>query len=292
MPTFDTPQPIFVALDLGVADVRIVASERDNTTVEVRPSDGAKKSDVAAAEQTRVEYNSGRLSIEAPKGWRKYSFRGGRESVDVEIALPTGSHVRGEAGIASFRCTGRLGECHFKTGLGELQVDEAGAVEVDTGAGDISVERAFDGAEITTGSGAVHVGSIVGAGVIKNSNGDTWVGDVTGNLRVNAANGKISVGQAHATAAAKTANGDVYLGQVERGAILAQTACGKIDVGIRDGVAAWLELSTSYGNVHNHLEPAERPGPTEDAVEVRARSSFGDITVRRSPSSGSTGVEP
>jgi hypothetical protein len=141
-------------------------------------------------EQTRVEYNSGRLSIEAPKGWRKYSFGGGRESVDVEIALPTGSHVREEA-------------------------DGAGAVEVGTGAGDTSLERAFDGAEITTGSGAVHVGSIVGAGVIKNSNGDIWVGDVTGGLRVNAANGKISVGQAHARVAAKTANGDVYLGQVE-----------------------------------------------------------------------------
>jgi DUF4097 and DUF4098 domain-containing protein YvlB len=102
---------------------------------------------------------------------------------------------------------------------------------------------------------------------------------------VNAANGKISVEQARAAVAAKTANGDVYLGQVERGAILAQTACGKIDVGIRDGVAAWLELSTSCGNVHNQLEAAERPGPSEDAVEVRARSSFGDIAVRRSWSS-------
>ncbi len=287
MPTFVTPQPITVALDLGVADIRIVASERADTIVEVRPSDGAKKSDVTAAEQTRVEYNGGRLSIEAPNGRRRYSFRGGRDSVDVEIAVPTGSHLRGEAGIGSLRCTGRLGECHFKTGLGELRVDEAGAVEVGTGAGDISVERAFDGAEITTGSGAVHVGNIVGAGVIKNSNGDTWVGDVTGSLRVNAANGKISVEQAHAAVAAKTANGDVYLGRVERGAILAQTAYGQIDVGVRDGVTAWLELSTSYGNVHNRLGPAQRPGPTEEAVEVRARSSFGDIDVHRSGPSAS-----
>ena len=287
MPTFETPQPISVVLDLAVADVRIVAAERDNTTVDVRPSDGARKADVSAAEQTRVEYSGGRLYIRAPRGWRKYSFRGGRESVDVEIVLPRGSHVRGDAGIASLRCTGRLGECRFKVGLGELQVDEAGAVELDTGAGDISVERAFDGAEITTGSGAVHVGSIAGAGVIKNSNGGTWVGEVTGDLRVNAANGKIFVELARAAVAAKTANGDVYLGQVERGAILAQTACGKIDVGIRDGVAAWLELSTSYGNVHNHLEAAQRPAPTEDSVEIRARSPFGDVAVHRSRSSGS-----
>ena len=88
---------------------------------------------------------------------------------------------------------------------------------------------------------------------------------------MNAANGKISVGQAHARVAAKTANGDVYLGQVERGAILAQTACGRIDVGIRDGVAAWLELSTSYGNVHNHLETAGRRTYLEFSSSLKAR---------------------
>ena len=282
MPTFDTPQPISVALELGVGDIRITASDRHDTVVEVHPSDAANKSDVAAAEQTRVDYAGGRLSIRGPKGWRKYSLRGGRESIDVEIALPAGSHVRGEAGVAVLRGAGRLGECRFKMGVGEVQLDQAGPVALETGAGDITVGRALDGADVTTGSGAVHLSSIEGNGVIKNSNGDTWVGEVTGDLRVNAANGKISVDHAHATVAAKTANGDVYIGEVESGAVLAQTACGKVEVGVRDGVAAWLELNTSFGNVHNDLEAAPRPGAGEDAVEVRARSSFGDVTVHRS----------
>jgi hypothetical protein len=292
LPRFDTPQPISVAIELGVGDIRIVATERSDTTVEVRPSDATNKPDVTAAEQTRVEYAGGRLSIRAPKGWRKYSLRGGRESIDVEIALPAGSHVRGEAGVATLRCSGRLGECRFKIGLGEVQLDHAGPVELDTGAGDITVERALDRAEVTTGSGAVNVSNIAGTGVIKNSNGDTWVGEVSGDLRVNAANGKISVDQAHGGVAAKTANGDVYLGAVEHGSILAQTACGKVEVGIRDGVAAWLELNTSYGNVHNYLDATERPGPDEDAVEVRVRSSFGDIAVHRSLAAGPTTVVP
>ncbi len=286
MPTFDTPQPISVVMELGVGDIRINASDRTKTTVEVRPSDGARKSDVAAAEQAQVEYAGNRLVIRAPKGWRKYSLRGGHESIDVEIALPAGSHVRGEAGIAALRCTGRLGECRFKTGLGEVRLDQAGPVQLTTGAGDINVERALEHAEVTTGSGAVHVGRVTGTAVIKNSNGDTWIGEITGDLRVNAANGKISVDQAQASVAAKTANGDVCLGEVARGAVLAQTACGRVEVGIRDGVAAWLELNTSYGHVHNSLDAAERPGPGEDAVEVRARSSFGDITVHRSPANG------
>jgi DUF4097 and DUF4098 domain-containing protein YvlB len=128
----------------------------------------------------------------------------------------------------------------------------------------------------------VRIDHIDGAAVVKNSNGDTWIGQVTGNLQVNAANGRISVDRASEAVAAKSANGDVRLGEVAHGAVLAQTAFGKVEIGIRDGVAAWLDLNTRYGRVHNDLDAAERPGPGEDAVEIRARTSFGDITINRS----------
>ena len=282
MPTFDTPEPISVTVELGVGDLRIVASDRTDTVVEVRPSDAAKKADVTAAEQTRVEYASGRLLIKAPKGWRQLTWRGGGESIDVQVELPAGSHVRGETGVAALRCQGRLGECRYKTGVGDIQLDQAGSVQLKTGGGDLTVEQAVGDAELTTGSGAVRIDRIDGAAVVKNSNGDTWIGEVTGDLRVNAANGKVSVDQAHATVAAKSANGDLRLGEVAHGAVLAQTGFGTVEIGIRDGVAAWLDLSTRFGNVHNDLDAAERPEPGDDAVEVRARTSYGDITIHRS----------
>jgi DUF4097 and DUF4098 domain-containing protein YvlB len=237
---------------------------------------------VTAAEQTRVEYAGGRLLIKAPKSWRQLTWRGGGESIDVQVELPAGSHLRGETGVAALRCQGRLGECRFKTGVGDIQLDQAGAVQLRTGVGDLTVEQADGDAELTTGSGSVRIDGIDGTAVVKNSNGDTWIGRVTGDLRVNAANGRIWVDQASATVAAKSANGDVRLGEVARGAVLAQTAFGKVEIGIRDGAAAWLDLNTRFGNVHNDLDAAERPGPGEDAVEVRARTSFGDITIHRS----------
>ena len=282
MPTFDTPEPISVTVELGVGDLRIVASDRTDTLVEVRPSDPAKKADVTAAEQTRVEHASGRLLIKAPKNWRRYTPHGGGESIDVQIELPAGSHLHGETGVAALRCQGRLGECRYKTGLGDIQLDRAGAVQLRTGIGDITLEQADGDAELSTGSGSVRIDRIDGAAVVKNSNGDTWIGEVTGNLRVNAANGRISVDRACETVAAKSANGDVRLGEVAHGTVLAQTALGKVEIGIRDGVAAWLDLNTRYGNVHNDLDPGQHPGPGEDAVEVRARTSFGDITINRS----------
>ena len=285
MPTFDTPEPISVTVELGVGDLRIVASDRTDTMVEVRPSDPTKKADVTAAEQTRVEYASGRLLIKAPKNWRQYTFRGGGESVDVQVELPAGSQLRGETGVAALRCRGRLGECRYKTGIGDIQLDQAGAVQLRTGVGDITVERAGGDAELTTGSGSLRVDGIDGTAVVKNSNGDTWIGRVTGDLRVNAANGRISVDQAGGTVAAKSANGDVRLGEVAHGAVLAQTGLGKVEIGIRDGVAAWLDLNTRYGTVRNDLDTADRPGAGEEAVEVRARTAFGDITVHRSSAS-------
>jgi len=259
-----------------------VASDRTDTMVEVRPSDAAKKADVTAAEQTRVEYAGGRLLIKAPRGWRQYTFRGGGESIDVQVELPAGSNLQGETGVAALRCSGRLGECRYKTGVGDIRLDQAGAVQLRTGVGDITVEGADGDAELTTGSGSLRIDRVGGAAVVKNSNGDTWIGEVAGDLRVNAGNGRISVDQARETVAAKSANGDVRLGEVGHGSVLAQTGFGKVEIGIRDGVAAWLDLNTRFGNVNNDLDAAGRPGQDEDAVEVRARTAFGDITVHRS----------
>jgi hypothetical protein len=282
MPTFTTPSPIAVTIELGISDIQLVAGDRTDTVVEVRPSDPAKRGDVAAAERTRVEYIDGKLIIKATKAWKQYTFKAGHESVDVRIDLPAGSDVHGEGGITSLRSTGRLGECRYKTGIGDIRLEQAGTMELRTGSGDISVERAVGRAEITTSSGALRIGSIEGAAVIKNSNGDTRIGDVTGDLRVNAANGTIAVDRVEAGVEAKTANGDVRLGELACGTAVVNTAYGRVDVGIRQGVPAWLDLVTSYGTVQNDLKSDEGPASGEDTVKVRARTAFGDITVHRS----------
>src|SRR4029450_14011765 len=124
MPTYDTTEPIVVSFELGGGDIRINAGDRTDTVVEVRPSDPASKDDVAAAEQTRVEFAEGRLSVKGPKGLRHYPPWGGIKSIDVEIALPAGSRVDGEAGAAALSSSGRIGELRFKTGVGAIRLDQ------------------------------------------------------------------------------------------------------------------------------------------------------------------------
>jgi DUF4097 and DUF4098 domain-containing protein YvlB len=281
MPAFNTPAPISALVELGVGDLRVVAGDRSDTVVEVRPTNPSKQSDVTAAEQTRVDYADGILTVKTPKGWRQFSFRGGNESVDITIELPAGSRVQAEGGVAALRSQGPLGESRFKTGVGDIRLDQVSSAQVKTGAGDVTVDRVAGQADIATGSGAVRVGAIGASAIIKDSNGDIWVGEVSGDLRASTSNGRISVDRAHSAVVAKSANGAIHLGEVARGEVTAQTANGSLEIGVRDGVAAWLDLKTHYGTVHNGLDTAAAPAPGDATVEVRARTAFGDITITR-----------
>ena len=280
MSHFETPQPISVVLELRVADVRVAAGERADTIVQVRPSDSSRRDDVTAAEQTRVEYAEGRLLVKAPRRLREWSPRSDGGSIDVEIELPAGSDLIGHTVAGGFRCTGSLGRCELKSSAGEISVDQAARVKLAT-AGDIRLERATGDAELTTAAGDVRAGEIEGSAVIKNSNGDTLIGEVGGDLRVKAANGDIVVERSDGSVTAKTANGRIRVGGIHSGSVVAETARGDIEVGIAGGVAAWLDLDTGYGHVRNGLDATEGPGSADEQVEVRARTGFGNITIRR-----------
>ena len=67
MPTFSTPDPITLNFDVAVGHIRIAASSRNDTVVEVLPSNSSREVDVRVAEQTRVEFAGGRLQIKTPK---------------------------------------------------------------------------------------------------------------------------------------------------------------------------------------------------------------------------------
>jgi DUF4097 and DUF4098 domain-containing protein YvlB len=280
MPTFNTPEPISAVVDLVVGDARIVASDRDDTVVEIRPSDESHEPDVRAAEQTRVEYSGGQLLVIAPRQ-RGLSMFGKPGSIDVTIDLPAGSHVSGDASAAAFHGAGRFGECRVKTSAGDIRLEHTGPLEATTGAGAIVVDQVAGPAEVSTGSGRVRLREIDGTALIKNSNGDSWIGEVAGDLRVKAANGSIAVDHANAGVNASTANGDVRIGDLTRGSVSLKTSFGEIEVGIHAGTAARLDVHTQFGRIHNHMDASDGPGASDQTADVSARTSYGDIVIRR-----------
>ena len=127
----------------------------------------------------------------------------------------------------------------------------------------------------------MRLGELDHSAVIKNSNGDTWVGVAGDDVRLSAANGSIAVDLAQAGVAAKSANGDVRLGEVMRGSVVLETKIGDVEVGIREGTAAWLDVNSRFGRVHNALDAADAPDASAETVEVRARTSVGEVVIRR-----------
>jgi DUF4097 and DUF4098 domain-containing protein YvlB len=282
MPEFETPEPISVTFELGVAgDVRIVASDRTDTVVEVRPTDASDESDVKTAQQVRAEYANGVLLVKGPKV-RAFDFSRKTRSVDVTVELPSGSRVSGDVQLGSFHGEGRLGETRLKTSVGNYRFERTGSLNLDTAAGHVAVEHVEGDADIHTGSGKVTIGRIEGTAVIKDSNGRIEIDSVTGEARIRAANGDISVERAGAGVEAKTANGAIRLGEVVRGSVTLETAMGDLEVGIAEGTAAWVDAHTGFGQLSNELDATSRPGESDETVEVRAQTSHGRITIHRS----------
>jgi DUF4097 and DUF4098 domain-containing protein YvlB len=197
MPTFQTPEPITVTVDVLSGGVTVIASDRSDTVVEVRPADESKKGDVRAAEQTRVDFAAGTLTVKTPKDWRTYTPFGGNPSIEVTI------------GVGRLLGTGELGQC-----------------DLEIAAGDITVERPR--------------------------------GSVT----------------------AKTAKGNIRIGEASRGVLRLETSMGELEVGIRPGSAARLEVNAQHGTVQNLMQPVDRPEENEETVRVYARNSFGNIMIR------------
>jgi DUF4097 and DUF4098 domain-containing protein YvlB len=286
---FDTPSPIAVTLDLYVADVRFAVSDRADTIVEVLPSDPDKAADVRAAENTRVEYDDATrtLTIVSRKPRSRFvNFSGKRpESIDVAIQMPTDSDVRGEADLGDFLADGVLGTVVLKTDLGAVRLAETGPLNVRNGVGAITVEGVSGSAEAHTGSSDIRIGAVDGTADVSTGNGKVRVGVVTGPASVKTTNGSVSVDRALSDITAESSNGEVRIGEVVRGRVSATSKNGSVEVGVREGSAARLELNTTVGRVYNELAPSDAPeaGEPVDTVEVLASTKLGDVTISRAP---------
>jgi hypothetical protein len=280
MLAFETPQPIAITVELFLGHVEIIASDRTDTVVEVRPSDGAKKEDVRAAQETEVDFAAGNLTVKAPTWWTKMNILfGANPSIDVTIEVPTGSRLHGTAHMCQFLVTGELGECELKCHVGTVQLEEVGALKLQTSAGDVTVDQVMGRASITA-NGIVRVREINGSAVVKNTHGDSTIHEIAGDLQVNTAHGNITVERPRGSVSAKTANGSIRVGDAARGTLRLETATGELEVGIHPGSAAYLDVQTKSGAFQNLMESAGQPAQGEETVHVYARNSFGNIIIR------------
>jgi hypothetical protein len=259
MPTFDTPSPIQIRIDVSGGSVRVRASARTDTVVTVRPGSERKAADVQAAEQTRVEYADGRLVVTSPRRPRLL-FMGTMPSVDIELLVPAGSGLEAALTAGDVDCEGRLGAVRIDNRYGDIRIDRAAELHARTSAGDVTVGQVDEDST---------------------SYGEIRVREASGTLRLDSACGDVTVERAEGSVGATTKYGQVSVHQAGGGSLDLATSYGKVEAGIREGTPAWLDLEASSGKVRNLLTPSDAPRESEEPLRIRARTSYGDIVVRR-----------
>ncbi|WP_392544059.1 DUF4097 domain-containing protein [Oryzobacter telluris] len=282
MPRFATPDPVALHVDVSGASLRLRATATDETVVEVRPHNPARQGDVDAATRITVDHGQGRVTIRSPRTGmgRLRSLLGGGDRVDVEVTLPEGSalDVRGWGEVSA---TGVLGVVDIDNGMGDISLDRVERVTGRTAMGDVHVERVAGTADLRTSTGTVTIRAAGGDVAVRSSVGDVSVGAIEGRIHAVTTTGDVRIESARGDVTASASAGDVRIQRVQGGVVTVDSSYGRVDIGVAEGVAAWLDVEARHGAVRSELTDGQPPADGDPTVELRVRSGYGDIVLHR-----------
>ena len=274
MPTFTTPTPIDLAINLPVGVDRGRRQRPRRHRRDGVAHEPAKAVDRRGAEETKVDFDGERVTIMGPEP--RLSFVGPTESVDVKVELPTGSRLTAEISVGGVRTVGRLGATRVKSSMGPStstppatcgcarRTATSPSARADGGARDHGRPRPDPRRHRHRRRDPQGVARLSpdrrvrrrprGEAVLRRPRDhDSALGSV----------------------AAKTAYGSIQLHEVSSGSVQVESGFGQVTIGVRPGVPAWLDLSSKNGRVRNELDGDRAPGrrPSSPSPCARAPSS-------------------
>ena len=259
--TFAVDAPISLAVSLEFGTVRVHAQDTATVTARIWPDRTTRRVDVEAAERSRVHFADNALEIRVPGATRR--FFGSPGSVDVDVVVPTGSSLRIDAGYAEVEVTGTVDVCAVTTSYGDIRVDDTGRLDIDSQ------------------GGAVTTGQVAGPAKVSSTYGRIRIREVTAATDLATSSGDITVTRATADVTARSAYGQVSIGEQVRGTASVSGSYGAVSVGVPTGTAAYLDVRSDHGQVRSELGRTPEPRPDVERAAIRARTSHGDITIRR-----------
>jgi DUF4097 and DUF4098 domain-containing protein YvlB len=278
MHTFETPEPTTLVVRLGAGHVTIRAEETAQTTVDLSPLNAAGEDAVA---ETRVEQQRSSVIVDVPR------HRGGlfrpHPAVGIVITCPTGSMLEVKAESADITATGSYAEALVTTGSGEVQIGAVtGSAKLKSGSGDVVAGQVGTAAMISTGSGDVSVDRTGHSATLTVGSGDITIGEVTGTTFAKTGSGDVEVDRLGGELVTKSGSGDLVVRRATTGSVKANGASGSITIGVEQGTAAWLDVSTLTGRVIQELEQTGAPTDGQQRVEITAHTVSGNLRVHRS----------
>lgn len=228
-------------------------------------------SEVDPADRVRIEHTEaradGRRAIvvvdtdPARNGWRS--------SFTIRVRAPRGSGVRAQTQSADVTVVG-----------------VADRLEIRTASGAVAVDRVTEKAVVQTASGAVTLTETADAD-LRTASGRVGLHQVDGRLIVHSTSGDVRVDRSSGDGSVRTVSGEVRLGEVGAGRLEAVSVSGTVDVALRPGTSAAVELTTVAGSTDSELDVTERlggatgDGPATPDLDLRVSTTSGDIRLRR-----------
>lgn len=236
---------------------------------------GSVGADEDPADRVRVEHTEpradGRRAIvvvdtdPARSGWRS--------SFTIRVRAPRGSGVRAQTQSADVAVTGVADRLEIRTASGAVAVDRVTEkAVVQTASGAVTVTEATD-ADLRTASGRIGADHLDGTVVAHSTSGD---------IRIDRMSGDGSV---------RTVSGDVRLAEVGPGRLEAVSVSGDVEVALRPGVGAAVNLSTISGVTDSDLTINDRSGgPDGDQTPGESPTAQPDLDLRVTTTSGDIGL--
>lgn len=274
---FDVSGPIDLDIAVGVAFVDIVASDRADVVVDIVPSKPGRTGDESLAREATVSFDRGRLRVKVP---RRLNLFGRGDSVDVCCEVPTGSRVTVENANGSVRARGVLGDCRILAKYGGVTAETVANLILEAPYGSTDIAEVTGRLDATAGYGALRIARIRGDARLRASHGSVELGTAAGAVEV-ATSGALTIDRALGDVTARSAHGPIRIREVSGGTIRLDNGYADIDVGVPTGVAAWLDVNSANGRVHNELTPDPTAATSDRTVELHLHSNYGNIIVRR-----------
>jgi len=263
---FETPGDVLLRVSLEGGDVVVETDLERRVEVELVP---LRDNDVTlqAIHDARVELvaRGGGHEVIVELKRRPGLLIGRGPKVGVRVRCPQGADLVLRAGSADLRGTGSLGGVDVKTASGDVSLERAGRLRVDTASGNV---RAHD---------------VEGATGLRTASGDVVLHRSGGPLTANLVSGDLSVDDAAAGLEVTTVSGDVHVRAVGGGRLRVQSVSGDIELAVKPGLRLHVDASSVTGSMTTELEleDALPAGSTAQVHELRVRTISGDLRLAR-----------
>ncbi len=278
MHTFQTPGPARLRVEIPKGRVHVTAAQVTETTVELTAMNGDATA-LAWIAEAEVAQRGEEIVVLVRKHGLAFFGVGG--AIEATIRVPVGSSADLSTGSGRITTEGRLGDVRAASGSGAVNLAEVADVKARTGSGEIVVTSASGSADAKTGNGRVSIGTVGGDVRIATGSGHAELASAVGEAHLTTGSGNIEVGDAGDGLRAFAASGRIRVRRADHGRVSAKSISGSVSVGVADGSAAWLDLSTVSGKVRSDLRSAGEPEPGEKSVELRLETVSGNIEVQR-----------